>query len=203
MKLEYYDKRLEINTELVIKQVNKDKWEYSLSVEHELYKQLISCSPIHMNKKTNAYKMLKLLVNLYNIYNNMVTEERINQEIMPDLIRQYQQEVQNPLYVALSKLLTPPPTELIEKANESIESVNQFYKEYRLRNSNTTEKYFFTSTDLNYRLRSNTYYKSINDIDSELDNLYEQGLINILHHFYSSRGKAFVVCYLTDGQGIG
>ena len=203
MKLEYYDKRLGINTELVIKQVNKDKWEYSLSVEHELYKQLISCSPIHMNKKTNAYKMLKLLVNLYNIYNNMVTEERINQEIMPDLIRQYQQEVQNPLYVALSKLLTPPPTELIEKANESIESVNQFYKEYRLRNSNTTEKYFFTTIDLNHRLKDYTHYKSINDIDSELDNLYEQGLINILHHFYSSRGKAFVVCYLTDGQGIG
>ena len=194
MRLEYYDERLEINTVLIIKQVNKDKWEYSLIVDDKLFKQLISCSPIHMSKKTNAYKMLKLLVNLYNIWNDRVTDERINELIMPELIEQYHQEVQNPLYIALQNLLTPPPAELIKECN----STKNLWKDYRLRNSKIKDKYFFTTADLRYRLRYNTYYNSITNIDEELKSLMRQNLIYYLLSQVKINGKMYDVWYLLD-----
>ena len=200
MEIEYYNEMTHRNFRLLVEKLSNDKYLYKLFEDGKLIREVKSCKPARINNKTNAYSLLKHMINSENDYTKLGVYNRASL-LIQELIEQEDAETENPLYIALCNLLIVPPAELISKANESLESVKELYKEYRLRNTNTTEKYFFTTSDLNWRLKDNTYYKNIVDIDSELLNLYEQGLLCMLNYIYKSRGKYFTVYYLTE-QGI-
>lgn len=127
--------------------------------------------------------LLKVPVNVENYLDKAVKASGLNHKVFDEMAAEF-------IWEPIDNWLMVQEDRDIQKA------LKKLLQLYRLKNSNSDNRYFFTTSDLRHKLIDNKAYRNIDNVSAALETMQQYNLINCLEEQVKINGRSYRIWYL-------